>query len=553
MNRILKYLSLAALAFPAFSCTEQNLEQMEPATVMEQITIVMDDMTTAKLYTDASTGALTLPMVIGETITLDCTTVPEDISEITFPDLVWTSSNEDAVTVSSDGVLTATGTGTSVITVTTEAINTVATATLSVNVVETTVPATGITITADNDMTDEDSGAILCYQGDGLNFSAAITPDDATYRSVLWSVDNEEVGTIDPVSGVFTSLTTGNVTVTATSLDSTPITASVNVIVIVAVDPTGIRINNLPEDGEIFSLSQVSFTADYDEWPEFSTVSRITWVSDNEDVATVEDGVVTFHSHGTVRITATCPGTETPETGYEKEVSFTLNIPAGYYNDDFSDGSWPWWENDSQNLSGSSCERMQNEQGEWYLNVTPGVQNSENWRCDIQRVPDDMTVSAANSVPYRNNVTFLDRANYPIICLRIDDMADKGASNRSIFIDVNNGFVDASGSFDRLWSGRLGGGGANRWTDKYLCSDGSAILVYNLATQEFQTGGQLPETGVAVFPNFKIGYADIRTFASAEDASYRFFWFKTFESEAAMTEYLNEWSSETGITYNTAE
>ncbi len=549
MNKILKYLSIAAIMVPVVSCTEEKLELMEPATLLESVSIVMDNATTAKLYTDASTGSSILPMVVGESISLDYSTVPEDLSEVTFPEMQWSSSNESTVSVTADGVLTANAAGSAVITITSATVNVVASASVTVNVVESAVATTGIDISCDNDLYDEENDVILCYMEDILNFSAVVTPEDATYKSVLWSVDNEELASIDAVTGTFTAIATGRVTVTATSLDATPVTESTQVEIITPIDPEGIRINNAPADGDIFSLSQMTFTADYDEYPQYSTVSRIVWTSSNENVATVEDGVVTFKSFGTTTITATCPGDGTVDEGFTKTASFTIEIPAGYYNDIFSENSWLWWENDSASLAGSNCEVKQSENGEWYLEVTPGVQNTSNWRCDIQRIPDDRTVSAANAVPYDNNVTFLDRTNYPIICIRIDDIIDHGGENRSIFIDVNNGFVHDSGSTDRIWFGRLGGSGANHWETKYLCSDGSALLIYNLETQSFQTGGQLQENNVAVFPNFKIGYADIRTFASGEDAKYRFFWFKTFQSEDDLNAFLKEWSAETGIKY----
>ena len=47
MNRILKYLSIAAIMVPVVSCTEEKMEIMDSATVLESVSIVMDDETRA--------------------------------------------------------------------------------------------------------------------------------------------------------------------------------------------------------------------------------------------------------------------------------------------------------------------------------------------------------------------------------------------------------------------------------------------------------------------------------------------------------------------------
>ena len=558
MNRIIKYLTFTALSFTAFACKEEN-PVLEPAKLLESVEIVLDERTSAKMYTDGMTGVETLPMVVGgETVALSFATVPEDLSEVTFPEMVWSSSDEEVVVVDENGLLTAVGEGTAAVTITSAAMNQVATASISVHVSAEAVTVTEITVSADYDLFDVDENIILCYKGDPLQFSAAVSPDDATFRNVLWSVEpaaqNGGEAVIDAVTGEMTATANGDVLVTATALDMTdPVSsAPVSVRIIEPQDPTGIKFFNAPSDDDIFSLSQKTFTVEFEEYPQYSTVSRIVWTSSDETIATVEDGVVTFNTYGTVKITATCPGEDTPASGYQKEASFTLNIPAGYYDDVFSEDSWLWWSSDT---NGGTCELGQNEYGEWYLKVTPvqgtSASNPQNWRCDLKR---HSTISREDQAPglepFHNNVTFLDKTNYPIICIRLDDVIDKGASNRSIFVDLNFGFEDKSGLYDRIWSGRIGNA-ANNWTNRSddKCSDGSSILIYDLSKQNIGGSGSLPDGKVAVFPNFKIGYADVRTFETAEEASYRFFWFKTFRSLEECNAFLAGWSAETGIVY----
>ena len=49
MNKILKYLSIAAIMVPSVSCTEEKLEIMDPATLTESVSIVMDTENEAKI------------------------------------------------------------------------------------------------------------------------------------------------------------------------------------------------------------------------------------------------------------------------------------------------------------------------------------------------------------------------------------------------------------------------------------------------------------------------------------------------------------------------
>ena len=64
----------------------------------------------------------------------------------------------------------------------------------------------------------------------------------------------------------------------------------------------------------------------------------------------------------------------------------------------------------------------------------------------------------------------------------------------------------------------------------------------------------LPEGTVCTFATFQLKYADIRfsdkhDYPDDPDVHYRMFWFHTFQSEDALSAYLNEWSTETGITF----
>ena len=523
MNKILKYLSIAAIMVPVVSCSEEKLEIMDPATLTESVSIVMDTENEAKIYIDSQTGSRTLPMIKGESIQLEFTTVPEDLSEITFPEMKWEPSDESVITVDESGLVTAVKAGEANITISPVTVNTLASATLHIKVVETAVPATGIEITSDATMTKD--GLPACYIGETMTLTAAITPAEATYRSVLWSSGDEAVATVDPISGVVTGVSVGKVTITATALDAeNPATKTFDIYVDQIIMPLGIRFTDAPEADDIFSMSDLNYTVDFETNPSECTLSQITWTSSDETVATVENGVVTFKKYGTVRISAICPEDGEAGDGFAKSAEFTLNIPAGYYNDVFADGKNLLW------------DRANNGQAVTWMDAEP-----ENY---VEIIPYQQDAVKARGDFKRTQTTYLS-LDYPIICFRFDDFhdADHGGYSRNINLDTSGNTEDGT-----KFSGNFGGSN-NKWKTKYKCSDGSAIFIYDLSTQNFATGGAFPDNTVGTFSTFQIKYADIQTVPDASALKYRFFWFKTFQSEDDLNAFLKEWSAETEIKY----
>lgn len=84
----------------------------------------------------------------------------------------------------------------------------------------------------------EISGAdiVVCEDGD-VTYSAVITPDYATNKEVLWSVDNEEIAIITQ-SGVLTPKATGTITVTAAAKDGSGVsdTKTIKIIAYAKLD-----------------------------------------------------------------------------------------------------------------------------------------------------------------------------------------------------------------------------------------------------------------------------------------------------------------------------
>lgn len=76
------------------------------------------------------------------------------------------------------------------------------------------VPVSAIEIVSSSD---------TVYEGDKIQLSAVITPDDATYKEVKWSLNNYEIADIDE-TGVLNAISEGTVVVTASATDDSGVT-----------------------------------------------------------------------------------------------------------------------------------------------------------------------------------------------------------------------------------------------------------------------------------------------------------------------------------------
>ncbi|MGN1233899.1 MAG: Ig-like domain-containing protein [Candidatus Cryptobacteroides sp.] len=532
MKKILKYIPFAAMALSmVFSCTKEKYE-LGSASLMHSVEITMQDIDRAKMYVDDEIAkSVTLPMIVGESIQLGALTDPADLSALTFPELKWTSSNENVLTVDENGKMTAKAAGVSVVTVSPATINMVANASIKVTVFSTVEKVTSIAISDDSDHISEFSPLPSCYIGETMTLTATVTPADATYKSVLWSSKDESIAVIDPVSGLVTGVSQGEVEMVATSLDAGKVTTSHKIYIDKIITPTGIKVLNAPTASDVFSIGDGSYQIQFETYPEVATKSLITWTSSDEDVAKVDGrGMVTFVKYGEVEITASIPETEDVAAGFEKTVTMKFNIPAGFYRDHFTDKDNPEW---TIATSGATQEWKMNEFNEAYLYFVPSIQsNPINLRGDFKR----------KTAPYIS-------AEYPILCIRMDDVNDLGYSNTNIKFDL----VGESELDGTKFAGEVGGGN-RKWKARYKCSDGSYICVYDLVSQPLKTGGALKDGNIVKFNTFQFKYADIRrkdgqAHSSDHGAYYRLFWFHTFKSEEELSSYLDKWSAETGITY----
>ena len=242
--------------------------------------------------TGVTLNVSSLTLIEGGEVTLTATVSPEDAVN---KNVAWSSSTPAVATVEA-GKVTAVKAGTSTITVTTE--DGGMTATCEVTVVPEPVepedvPVKGVSLDKTN---------LELTEGDKVVLTATVTPDNATDKSVIWSSSDTAVVSVE--DGKVTAVKVGTASISVTTNNGS-FTATCEVTVVEKtveseeVAATGVSLNNdsieLVEGTETTLIATVT--------PDNATNKEVTWFSNNENVAQVEDGKVKALEIGTSTIT----------------------------------------------------------------------------------------------------------------------------------------------------------------------------------------------------------------------------------------------------------
>ncbi len=166
------------------------------------------------------------------------------------------------------------------------------------------IPCTGLTLEPD----------ILSFSGSGQQTIVATALPADTTDSVTWLSSDKNVATVS--NGIVTAVGNGDCTITATC-GSQSASCSVNVSGIsTVVSVTGVTLDKATAN--VDAGSTVILTATIE--PSNASNQNISWSSDNETVATVENGTVTGVSAGTATI-----GVMTEDGGYSAVCNVTVN------------------------------------------------------------------------------------------------------------------------------------------------------------------------------------------------------------------------------------
>ena len=278
--------------------------------------------------TEVGLNKTSTTLIEGETETLVATVMPENATD---KSVVWESGNESAATVSQEGLVTAVGEGKATITVKTNDGGFSASCEVTVN--KKVIAVTGAVL---------GNTELTLVEGEEEKLAVAVTPENATDKSVVWESGNESVATVSQ-EGLVTAVGEGKATITVKTNDG-GFSASCEVTVkkkVIAV--TGVKLSAASMTLREGDKGTLTATVE----PANATNKNVEWWTSDLDVVSVtstsggSNGYVEARGAGKATVTvktedgefsASCEITvekkEVPVTGIALEQS-SLLLPVG--------------------------------------------------------------------------------------------------------------------------------------------------------------------------------------------------------------------------------
>jgi len=221
-----------------------------------------------------------ISMKVGDTRILSCNFNP---TNATNKGIIFSSSVPSVASVSSSGAVTAIATGTTVITATSSEGGFTTSCEITV-----TNPVKGIALSENE---------VSLYVNQTKQLKATISPTNADNPAVVWGSSDSDVASVSS-TGLVTSGIAGNAVITVTTVDGN---FSASCTVHVCKHVTGIYLS----DSMIEAVPGLTYQINATITPLTASNKNVTWVSTNDDVATVDsNGLVTTVATGTAYIIA---------------------------------------------------------------------------------------------------------------------------------------------------------------------------------------------------------------------------------------------------------
>lgn len=230
-------------------------------------------------------------LTVGQTFLFKAEVSPADAAD---KSLIWSSSDDNVLSVDADGNATAVAKGEAVVTVTT--VDGGKTDKCTVNVVPAVVKVEYVRITSY-------PSSQQMNVGDTFKFGATVYPENADDKTVTWTSSAPAVLSVDDEGNV-KALAAGTADIIVTSTDGGK-TAKMTVTVVVPKIPvTSVELLNIPSGNKMKVGDTFTFTARV--LPENASDKGITWKSSDASVVSIDgSGVAKAIKAGSASISAT--------------------------------------------------------------------------------------------------------------------------------------------------------------------------------------------------------------------------------------------------------
>ena len=232
------------------------------------------------------TGAQTLQP--GEELQLTAIISPENA---TNKSVIWSSDDRDIAMVDATGLVKAIDEGVAIITASIGKLTATCKLTVALEIIE----VTSVEITPE--------GPITITEGEELQLTATIAPENATNKEVTWSSSDKTIATVSE-TGLVTAIAAGEATITALAGDITA-----ECVVIVERAEVAVSEVQITPAGPltIEPNEEIQLTATV--LPENATERSVVWACDDAEVLSIsENGLVKALTEGTAMVTATAGG-----------------------------------------------------------------------------------------------------------------------------------------------------------------------------------------------------------------------------------------------------
>ncbi len=289
--------------------------------------------------TSIALSETTTSLWVGDTKTITAKATPTTASNTAVE---WSSSDENVVSVSSEGVITAKGQGTCIISCTAaDGYGTKSTCEVTIK--------QQVTEIALNETTTS------LWVGDTKTITATTSPTTASNTSVEWSSSDNNVASVSS-EGVITANGEGTCTITCTAVDRYGTKSTCEVIVKQQV--TEIALSETTASLWVGDTKTITATA----LPTTANNTSVEWSSSDENVASVSsEGVITANGEGTCIITCTAAD------GYGTKSTCEVTVKQQVTEIALSETNASLWVGETKTITATASPTTANNTSvEWY-------------------------------------------------------------------------------------------------------------------------------------------------------------------------------------------